>query len=106
MMVPNNFALIKKNEEKGGARSAESAKSMHKQGVQPGERSAEDSVYSKGEASEFQDLSGPQSKTTQSSTAAEDQQVRAMLDKFEKQNFLRAVCLGLGGVVGLVTALN
>ncbi|KAF2159484.1 hypothetical protein M409DRAFT_60828 [Zasmidium cellare ATCC 36951] len=105
-MIPNNFALIKKNEEKGGARSANSARTMREQGYRPGDRSAEDSVYSKGEGNEFTDLSGPQSKTESSSGEAEDRKVWEMLDKFGRQNLLRAVGLGLGGVVGLVTALS
>lgn len=106
IMIPNNFALIKRNEEKGGARSSHSAKVMQQQGYQGGQRSAEDSVWSKGEANEFTDSSGPQSKTNRSSTEAEDREVRDMLDKFAAQNWLRAIGLGLGGIVGLVTALN
>ncbi|KAK4505126.1 hypothetical protein PRZ48_003089 [Zasmidium cellare] len=104
-MIPNNFDLIKKNEEKGGARSANAAKIVKEQGYKPGDRSAEDSVWSKGEGNEFTDFSGPMRKTESASSEAEDREVWEKLDQFGKQNLWRALGLGLGGVVGLVTAL-
>ncbi|RYP58746.1 hypothetical protein DL770_010370 [Monosporascus sp. CRB-9-2] len=87
MLPTTNSALIGMNEEKGGARSAA------------------DSVAGKGGASEFTDLSGPQTRT-QVSTAEEDEKVRGLLDRFGKLNLMRAVLLGAGGVLGLWTALQ
>lgn len=46
VMIPTNFELIKMNEQKGGARSQASAEKKGR--YEPGERSAKDSVYSKG----------------------------------------------------------
>ena len=66
---------------------------------------AEDSVDSKGSASELRDLSGPTTKTQKSSSKAEDQEVRDMLAKFGRQNLVRAFLLGGGGIVGLLAAL-
>lgn len=105
-MIPNNFAIIKKNEELGGARSVNAAKALKQSGYQPGQRSAENSVNSVGEGNEFTDLSGPQEKTPLQSSEADDKQVREMLAKFGRYNMWRAVLLGGGGVVGLLTALS
>ncbi|CAK3973694.1 hypothetical protein DOTSEDRAFT_69315 [Lecanosticta acicola] len=105
VMVPNNFALIKKNADKGGARSAKAAEELAKSGYKPGERSALDSVNGKGEGDEFTDLSGPQEKTELDSTEEEDEEVRQMLGTFARQNAVRAVLLGAGGVVGLLAAI-
>ncbi|KAK9773071.1 hypothetical protein AB5N19_05776 [Seiridium cardinale] len=102
-MIPTNFELIKMNESKAGARSADSAKSDS--GFKPGQRSAEDSVAGKGEGAEFRDLSGPLRKTPEDTSEAEDKKVRQLLSKFSKLNMLRATVIGLGGVVGLFTAL-
>lgn len=105
-MIANNFAIIKKNEEKGGARSQASAKAAREQGYKPGERSAEDSVNSKGEANQWTDTSGPMEKTADSFSEAEEREVWEMLDKFQKHNLVRASGIGLGGIVGLLTALS
>lgn len=109
VMVPNNFALIRRNAEKGGARSADSAAAA---GSSAGEkkdakaRSALDSVRGEGEAAEFMDRSGPQGRTREETSEGEDEEVREMLRVFGRQNMVRAVLMGLGGVVGLVTALG
>ncbi|RYP13037.1 hypothetical protein DL767_010910 [Monosporascus sp. MG133] len=87
MLPATNSALIGINAEKGGARSVE------------------DSVAGKGGASEFTDLSGPQTRI-RVSTAEEDEKVRRLLDMFGKLNLVRAVLLGAGGVLGLWTALQ
>ncbi|RYO74343.1 hypothetical protein DL764_010868 [Monosporascus ibericus] len=87
MLPTTNFALIRMNAEKGGARSAG------------------DGVAGKGGASEFTGLSRPQTRT-QVSTAEEDENVRRLLEKFGKLNLVRAVLLGAGGVLGLWTALQ
>nr|POF07648.1 hypothetical protein CFP56_70550 [Quercus suber] len=106
VMLRNNFELIEKNEEKGGARSAKSAQVMHKQGSGIGLRSAEESVESKGDINEFKDLSGPQSETAKSFTEAERKEVQEKLTKFSRQNLLRAMVIGAGGMVGLLNALT
>ncbi|QIX01063.1 hypothetical protein AMS68_006580 [Peltaster fructicola] len=103
-MVPTNFALMKMNEEKGGFRSASSAKE-NAGSSKPGQRSAEDSVNSKGETSQFTDLSGPQEETTQKSTPAEDRRANELLGKFALLNYGRAALVGGGAVVGLLAAL-
>lgn len=105
-MIPNNFAIIKKNEELGGARSVNAAKALKQSGYQAGQRSAEDSVNSKGEGSQVFDLSGPQTKTEKSSSQADDREVYDMLGKFGRYNMCRAALLGGGGVVGLLAALS
>ncbi|KAJ9653173.1 hypothetical protein H2198_007635 [Neophaeococcomyces mojaviensis] len=102
LMIPTNFRLIKLNEEKGGSRSERNAREGRSK---PSGRSAEESVEGKDGAKEFTDLSGPQSKTTLETSEAENEEVRQLLDKFGKMNATRAVLLGLGGIVGLSTAL-
>jgi hypothetical protein len=106
-MIPTNFALIKMNADKGGARSSASAAAAQSNGqnYKAGERSATDSVNGKGEGREFTDLSGPQSRTVDNTSGAEDEKVRELLTKFSRLNMLRAVLLGAGGILGLVTAL-
>ena len=107
VMIPTNFELIKRNEEKGGARSEESAKVMEKEGFQPGERSAEDSVNGVGErVSEMMDLSGPQEATKRRTTGQDDEEVRVLLERFKWLNWTRAVLIGGGGIVGCVIALS
>jgi hypothetical protein len=57
IMIPTNFTLIKKNEEKGGFRSSKASKQSGS--TQKGGRSALDSVRGHDEGHEFTDLSGP-----------------------------------------------
>ena len=101
-MIPTNFALIQKNEDLGGARSEKSARDGD---AKPGLRSAEESVNAKGVVAELTDLSGPQERTTEDSSEEDDREVRELLGKFAALNGVRAVLMGLGGVVGLWTAL-
>lgn len=103
-MIPTNFELIKLNESKGGARSEQSAKAS--KGHAAGQRSAEDSVAGKGEAAEFKDLSRPMERTPKDTSEGEDEKVRRLLTKFAALNMVRAAVIGLGGVVGLYTALT
>ncbi|ORY61584.1 uncharacterized protein BCR38DRAFT_298163, partial [Pseudomassariella vexata] len=104
VMIPTNFALIKMNEEKGGARSAESSGQM-RHSFKPGSRTELDSVNGTGEAAEFTDLSGPQERTPLDTTEEENGESRKLLGKFARLNAVRAVLLGAGGILGLVTAL-
>lgn len=104
-MVPNNFALIEKNEKLGGSRSVNSAAEKRQQGVKAGQYSAEDSVNSKKPQDELRDLSGPMSKTEKDSSEADDKEVRERLATFGQQNMVRAILLGSGGIVGLFAAL-
>lgn len=100
-MVPAcNFPLIELNEKLGGSRSEQSARV---EGSSDG--SAEDSVNGKGQASQFTDLSGPQTKTKREATPAEEREVQELFEKFSRINYVRALLLGAGGIVGLVTAL-
>jgi hypothetical protein len=105
-MIPTNFRLIELNERLGGAKSSRSAELGDKGG-----RSAEESVYGKGQkgqfsdSSQFTDVSGPSEKTGRESSALEDAEVRGLLEKFGRFNALRGVLIGLGGIVGLATAL-
>lgn len=94
--------LCVKNEDKGGSRSEASAAQSD---AQPGQRSAIDSVYGKGQAGEFNDLSGPQGKTKQDSSEEEDRRAKELLGKFGQLNGVRALLMGAGGIVGLITAL-
>lgn len=105
VMIPNNFALIKMNSDKGGSRSVESAVVRRTYDSGKEDRTAADSVDGKGEANQWTDLSGPQGKTPRESTTEEDERAREMLGVFSKQNWVRAVLIGCGGMVGLVTAL-
>ncbi|KAJ4355677.1 uncharacterized protein N0V89_003697 [Didymosphaeria variabile] len=99
VMVPTNFTLIEKNEQKGGKRSAATPDSATK-------RSADGSVNSEGDASQWTDLSVPQERTKENTTKDEDREVQQLLEKFGRLNSARAVLIGLGGVVGLVGALG
>ncbi|KAF2845472.1 hypothetical protein T440DRAFT_472602 [Plenodomus tracheiphilus IPT5] len=99
LMIPTNFELIQINEEKGGSRSAKSAKERGGQ-----KRSAEESTEGKGDVSQWADLSGPQGKTEESSRE-EDEKVGVLLERFGWLNWVRAGLMGGGGVVGLVGAL-
>ncbi|KAF4999910.1 hypothetical protein FGRMN_2148 [Fusarium graminum] len=103
LMIPTNFALIKKNNQLGGARSEKAA--QDNVGVSTG-RSAFESVKGTGEGAEFTDLSGPQECTLRDSTAEDDVQVRELLEKFRWLNLARAVLIGAGGLVGLYSALR
>ncbi|KAH7173951.1 uncharacterized protein B0J16DRAFT_351135 [Fusarium flagelliforme] len=98
LMIPTNFALIKKNNELGGARSK-------KAGGGKTDRSALDSVMGSGEGDEFTDLSGPQERTKEDSSQEDDEKVRELLEKFRWLNLVRAVLIGAGGVVGLYAAM-
>ena len=100
-MIPTNFALIQKNEDKGGARSQRGAKEGD---TQPG-KSAMDSVDGKGQPSQLTDLSIPAEKTTQSTTADEDEEVQQLLEKFGRLNSVRAILMAAGGMAGLYAAL-
>lgn len=102
-MIPTNFELIRRNEEKGGSRSAQSGKYRRERGVSG--RSAEESADGKEDVSQWTDLSEPQERTAKESTSKDDEEVRRLLDGFNSLNFVRAVLMGLGGVVGLFGAL-
>ncbi|KAK0270642.1 hypothetical protein LTR35_010850 [Friedmanniomyces endolithicus] len=93
----------RKTEDLGGARSEKSAREGD---ARPGRRSAEESVNAQGVVDELTDLSGPQERTTEESSEEDDREVRELLAKFAALNGLRAVLMGLGGVVGLWTALT
>lgn len=106
LMIPTNFRLIELNERLGGAKSSRSAELGDKGG-----RSAEESVYGKDQKgqfsdwSQFTDVSGPSERTGRESSAQEDAEVRVLLEKFGRLNALRGVLIGLGGILGLATAL-
>lgn len=101
-MVPTNFRLIEINEKRGGARSEQSGKAQ--EGKEK-TRTVMESVDGKGDVSQFGDLSGPMGRTEEKTTKQEDDEVRALLEKFGWMNGVRAVLMGLGGMVGLWTAL-
>lgn len=100
-MIPTNFALIQKNEDRGGARSAQSAK----MGATGG-HTAEESVDGKDDINQLTDLSGPQEKTKGKPTREEDDEVQDLIARFSRLNGVRAVLMGLGGFVGLIGALG
>lgn len=107
VMIPNNFGLIKMNNELGGHRSTASAQAAEKEKGDIGQRSARDSVDGKGEGvDELKDVSDPQEQTLSKSSNAEDEKARAMLTKFGSQNYVRAALTLAGGIVGLLTALG
>ncbi|KAK7721212.1 hypothetical protein SLS64_001508 [Diaporthe eres] len=107
VMIPNNFELIKMNNELGGHRSIASSQAAEKEKSGIRQRSARDSVDGKGEGiDEFKDVSDPQGQTLRNSSDTEDEQVKAMLTKFGSQNYVRAALTLAGGVVGLLTALG
>jgi hypothetical protein len=101
-MKEPNFRIIELNERKGGTRSEKSAK---KGNFNFGERTAEESVDSKSDVSQWTDLSNPQTKTAKDSTAQEDEEVKNLLGTFGRLNGVRALLTGLGGTVGLIAAL-
>lgn len=106
VMIPNNFALMQLNADKLGSRSAKSAEVLRATSRDDSkQRTSLDSVNGKGEANQWTEFSGPQKKTPVKSTAAEDEKVKEMLGLFGRQNLVRAVLMGLGGVVGLWAAL-
>lgn len=102
-MIPTNFRLIKLNEELGGSRSAKSAEQREKQGASS--RSAEESTEGKDDVSQWTDLSGPQEKTAKTGSKAVEEEVQDLLERFGKLNSIRAVLIGVGGIVGLMAAL-
>ncbi|KAI7784008.1 hypothetical protein LA080_011033 [Diaporthe eres] len=107
VMIPNNFELIKMNNELGGHRSIASSQAAEKEKGGIRQRSARDSVDGKGEGiDEFKDVSDPQGQTLRNSSDAEGEQVKVMLTKFGTQNYVRAALTLAGGVVGLLTALG
>lgn len=104
LMIPTNFELIKRNEEKGGARSEKSAREQASDATKQS-RTAEESVSGEGQPGQFTDLSGPQSKSEKDTTEEEDEKVRELLGKFGQLNLARAILIGAGGIAGLATAL-
>ena len=99
LMILNNFET---DEKKRGARSEKSAEEGQHN---TGQRSTDDSVSGKGDPNQYTDLSLPQSQAPRELTAEEKEQVREMLGKFGRQNSVRAVLCGVGGIVGLVASL-
>lgn len=107
VMIPNNFELIRMNNELGGYRSIASSQEARKEKDGLRQRSARDSVDGKGEGvDQFKDTSDPQEQTARTSSDSENEKVRAMLTKFGSQNFVRAALTLAGGIVGLLTALS
>ncbi|RGP74769.1 hypothetical protein FSPOR_1348 [Fusarium sporotrichioides] len=102
LMLPTNFALIRKNNKLGGARSEKAAA----EGDASTDRSAFDSVKGSGEGVEFTDLSGPQERAKRDSNREQDKKVHNLLEKFRWLNLVRAILIGAGGVVGLYAALS
>lgn len=110
LMVPTNFELIRLNEEKGGTRSEKSAveteEKSEKQGRGAGSKDkALTSISGEGQASEFSDLSKPQGKVENKTTEDDDEKVGKLLTTFGRLNMARAILLGVGGILGLLTAL-
>ncbi|RMZ07445.1 hypothetical protein D0862_04275 [Hortaea werneckii] len=104
VMVPTNFALIKLNADLGGARSEQAGRFGD---ATQGDRSALDSVNGKGEGvGQWRDVSGPQEKTWRDGSEEDDRRARELLGKFGRLNMCRSILIGLGGIVGLVTAIG
>ncbi|KAF2129308.1 hypothetical protein P153DRAFT_385523 [Dothidotthia symphoricarpi CBS 119687] len=103
VMVPTNFELIKRNEEYGGTRSAASAEYRARKGF--GLRNTEESVDGKEDVSQWTDFSGPMEKTRRDTGEREDREVGELLERFGWMNGVRAVLMGVGGIVGLAGAL-
>ncbi|KAI7277227.1 hypothetical protein KC345_g6723 [Hortaea werneckii] len=104
VMVPTNFALIKMNADLGGARSEQAGRFGD---ATPGDRSALDSVNGKGEGvGQWRDVSGPQEKALRDGSEEDDRRARELLGKFGRFNMCRSILIGLGGIVGLVTAIG
>ena len=97
-MIPTNFRLIELNEKLGGARSKKAADAGGSR------KSAEESVSGKDQPYQFTDLSDPQEKTPDESHEHDDE-VKMLLSKFGRLNMIRAVLMGTGGIIGLVTVL-
>ena len=106
-MIPTNFELIRMAEAKGGVRSEKSSKEKDVDAMKENASGdlAVDSVNSKGLPSQWTDLSGPQVKTEESSTEEDERKAQELLANFGRMNMVRALLLGAGGVIGLMTAL-
>lgn len=102
-MLETNFQIIQMNESAGGARSKKSAELNDLKASQA--RTARESVAGEGQAEEFEDVSGPQEVTLQSTTPEEDEKVRKLLGDFGRKNLVRAGLMALGGIVGTITAV-
>ncbi|KAI7554693.1 hypothetical protein KC331_g372 [Hortaea werneckii] len=103
IMIPTNFALIRLNADLGGARSDEASRQGD---ARAGSRSALDSVNGNGEGvDQWRDVSGPQEKTSRDGNEEDDRRARELLGKFGRLNIVRSILIGLGGIVGLVTAI-
>lgn len=110
LMVPTNFELIRMNEEKGGTRSEKNAaeksgKGQKEGGATENKDKAFSSISGEGQVSEFSDSSGPQGKAGSETTAEDDEKVGKLLATFGTMNMARAILIGAGGIVGLLTAL-
>lgn len=109
-MVPTNFRLIKLNEELGGTRSKKSAEYRQEKYEQQmaGEwpRNADESTDGKDDVSQWWDWSPPQERTRRESSKKQDEEVRGLLERFGRLNWMRAGLMGVGGVVGLVASLG
>jgi hypothetical protein len=109
LMLPTNFSLIKMNEQLGGTRSAKSAAVREKKERKPqmagGWSDEDESVNGADDVSQWFDLSPPQERTNRESSKKQDEEVRGLLEKFARLNGMRAVLMGVGGVVGLCGAL-
>ncbi|KAI6844153.1 hypothetical protein KC340_g2384 [Hortaea werneckii] len=104
VMIPTNFALIKLNADLGGARSEEAER---RGDARPGDRSALDSVNGEGEGvGQWRDVSGPQEKSLRDGDEEHDRRSRELVGKFGRLNMGRSVLIGLGGIVGLLTAIG
>ncbi|KZM25846.1 uncharacterized protein EKO05_0009087 [Ascochyta rabiei] len=102
-MLPTNFDLISRNEQLGGSHSADSA--AYRRSVDAEPRTAEESVNAKDDISQWSDVSDPQEKTARGSSKEQDKEVKALLTRFQKLNYVRAALIGAGGIVGLIGAL-
>lgn len=108
-MIPTNFSLIKMNEDLGGTRSAKSAEYREEKYQQQmaGEwpRNADESTEGKDDVGQWWDFSPPQERTRRESSKKQNEVVRGLLEKFGQLNGVRAVLMGVGGLVGLIGAL-
>ncbi|KAL8801422.1 MAG: hypothetical protein Q9200_006956 [Gallowayella weberi] len=105
VMVPTNFEMIRMNEERAGTRSERSEKEGKKKQGRGDKDVALSSIGGEGQASEWTDLSGPQGKTGEETSKEDDEKVGELLERFGTMNMVRALLIGGGGVVGLLTAL-
>jgi hypothetical protein len=109
LMIPTNFEIIEINKAKGSARSTKVSETRARTGnlVKEGRvKSAEESVEGKGDVDELTDLSGLQEKTTVKTTGEEEEKARQLLEKCKRLNGVRAVLMGAGSIVELLTALT